>query len=438
MTASAGLAYGDPDTPSTHPSRHIRRAFVQRDQQMTVDPLAARGSAFADQTRTRFRGPFSRWPRRADAVLAVAAVLASVFLETEPGGMTVRALGDVPPLAFPVFAVAGAALLWRRDRPVQTLAVSVAAWCVSLVFGLGSVLAQPVALYSVGRYAANRRWSEAGLAVSAVLTAVGSALVGPLSEVPIAVLITSLIWYLGVRIRNRGERAALLRREQDAQQSRVLSEERARIARELHDVVAHRVSLMTVQAGAAKTVAAVDLPAAVAAMAAVEQAGREALGELRHLLGVLRPDTEADGLGPQPGLAAVPGLVAEFRAAGLDVSLTMSGADARLPAPVDLSAYRIVQEALTNVLKHAGPGTRAQARVAVDGEQVAVHVLDDGDGSPVLPGSDVGISGHGTSGHGIIGMRERALLLGGRLEAGRRPGGGFQVVAHLPIGEDTA
>jgi signal transduction histidine kinase len=324
--------------------------------------------------------------------------------------------------------VAGAALLWRRDRPVQTLVVCVVAWCVSLVFGLGSVLTQPVALYSVGRYAANRRWSAAGLAVSVVLAAIGSAQVGSLTEVPIAVLITSLIWYLGVRVRNRGERATLLRREQVAQQSRVLAEERARIARELHDVVAHRVSLMTVQAGAARTVAAVDLPAAVAAMAAVEQAGREALGELRHLLGVLRPDTEADGLGPQPGLDSVPGLVAEFRAAGLDVSLAMGGADADLPAPVVLSAYRIVQEALTNVLKHAGPGTRAQARVHVGTDQVAVHVLDDGDGSAVLPGS----------GHGIIGMRERALLLGGRLEAGPRPDGGFQVVAHLPIGEDTA
>jgi signal transduction histidine kinase len=142
-------------------------------------------------------------------------------------------------------------------------------------------------------------------------------------------------------------------------------------------------------------------------------------------------------------LAAVPGLVAEFRAAGLDVSLTVRGADTRLPAPVDLSAYRIVQEALTNVLKHAGPGTRAQARVDVDGEQVAVHVLDDGDGSAVLRGSGRVISGRMTSGwvisgHGIIGMRERALLLGGRLEAGPRPDGGFQVVAHLPIGKDTA
>ena len=194
----------------------------------------------------------------------------------------------------------------------------------------------------------------------------------------------------------------------------------------MHDVVAHRVSVMTVQAGAAKTVVADDPKGALQAMGAVEQAGRQALNELRHLLGVLRPEAEVDGLGPQPGLADVPRLVDQFREAGLDVSLTMDGVQTDLPARVDLSAYRIVQEALTNVLKHAGPNAQTKARLSIDRREVAIEVLDNGHGVTALPGS----------GHGIAGMRERAQLLGGSLDAGLRPGGGFRVVAHLPIGEE--
>jgi signal transduction histidine kinase len=363
-----------------------------------------------------------------DAALAVLTFLASVFADDSRAGedLTVRALTEVPLPAFGVFAVASGGLLWRRTRPLTVLAVTMAMWAVSQVFEYGGVIAQAVAIYGVGRYVTDSRWSACGLAGSLVLTVVETVLHGPITTVPISMLITFSIWYAGLRVRHRGERAALLLREEVAEDRRVRAEERARIARELHDVVAHRVSLMTVQAGAAKIVAVDDPQAAMAAMAAVEQAGREALGELRHLLGVLRPDADAGGLWPQPRVADIPGLVEEFRGAGLDVSLTMDGVDDGFPAHVDLSAYRIVQEALTNVLKHAGPGTRAQVRLSVDDHQLAVHVLDDGDGSAILPGS----------GHGIIGMRERALLLGGRLEAGPRPGSGFQINAHLPVGEE--
>ena len=193
-------------------------------------------------------------------------------------------------------------------------------------------------------------------------------------------------------------------------------------------MVAHRVSLMTVQAGAAKTVAAADPESASQAMHEVEKAGRQALDELRHLLGVLRPEAEVAALGPQPGLADVPRLVEQFRAAGLDVSLAMEGAQIGLPARVDLSAYRIAQEALTNVLKHAGPSARTEVRLSTDNHHVAIEVLDNGRGGTILPGS----------GHGIVGMRERALLLGGSLHVGPRPGGGFQVVARLPIWDEPA
>ena len=173
--------------------------------------------------------------------------------------------------------------------------------------------------------------------------------------------------------------------------------------------------------------AAADPEGAVRAMEAVEQAGRQALGELRHLLGVLRPEADVDGLGPQPGIAEVPRLVDQLREAGLNVSLTMDGLQTDLPARVDLSTYRIVQEALTNVLKHAGPSARTEVRLSTDNHGVAIDVLDNGHGATILPGS----------GHGIAGMRERAQLLGGSLDAGPRPGGGVRVVAHLPIGEES-
>ncbi len=183
---------------------------------------------------------------------------------------------------------------------------------------------------------------------------------------------------------------------------------------------------MTVQAGAAKTVLADDPEGAFQAMKAVEETGRQALDELRHLLGVLRPEAETDGLRPQPGLSDLPLLVDEFNQAGLSVSLTMEGTEIGLPARVELSAFRIVQEALTNVLKHAGPSARAKVLTSVDNAGVTIEVIDEGPGFTILAGS----------GHGIDGMRERAALLGGTLDAGPRSGGGFQVVAHLPIGEE--
>jgi len=260
------------------------------------------------------------------------------------------------------------------------------------------------------------------VAISHFLDAVTAA------EIGFGFFVTFLVWYIGRRLRFRGERAAQLEREQAAEARRAVVEERTRIARELHDVVAHQVSLMTVQAGAAKTVAAEDPECASQAMEAVEKAGHQALDELRHLLGVLRPEAEIDGLGPQPGLADVPGLVDQLRAAGLDVSLTMVGVQTHLPARVDLSAFRIVQEALTNVLKHAGPSARTEVRLRTDNQGIAIEILDDGHGATILPGS----------GHGILGMRERALLLGGSLDAGPRPGGGFQVVARLPIAGEQA
>jgi signal transduction histidine kinase len=380
---------------------------------------------------TRFRGPFARWPRAADAALAVAVFLATAFLKDGPGdSVVVRPIGEVPIAALLVFAVASAALYWRRRAPLAVLGVAVVAWAATLGSGYADLgVVTIVALYSAGRYAPGDMWAHAGVAAAIAVVSV-DILTGPApwGQAVFGGVVLFVAWYVGRRLRLRTERAAQLQREQAAEARRIVIEERARIARELHDVVAHRVSLMTVQAGAAKAVAAEDPEGARRAMAAVEEAGRQALEELRHLLGVLRPETDLDGLGPQPGLADLPRLVEQLREAGVEVSLATDGVPAELPARVDLFAYRIVQEALTNVLKHAGPGTRTEVRLGTDRSGIVVEVADDGHGASVLPGA----------GHGIVGMRERALLLGGTLDARPRPGGGFRVVAHLPTGGEPA
>lgn len=378
------------------------------------------------------RGPFARWPRVADAVLAIVVFLAAVFVATEEPNQDfdIRTFDDLSTIAVLIAAVASGALYWRRSRPLVVLGVTLAGSAVSMAIGYPEGgFAVIFAVYSAGRYADNDRWNYIGLGAAAALVGLGEFLDDVvLGELAFGLFVMFLVWYIGRRIRFRGERAEQLEREQAAEARRAVAEERTRIARELHDVVAHRVSLMTVQAGAAKTVAADDPEGALQAMEAVEQAGRQALDELRHLLGVLRPDAEVEVLGPQPGLADVPRLVEQLGEAGLEVSLTIDGAQTDLPARVDLFAYRIVQEALTNVLKHAGSHARTEVRVSTDNHGVEIEVLDNGHGATILPGS----------GHGIVGMRERALLLGGSLDTGPRPGGGFQVVAYLPTGEEPA
>jgi signal transduction histidine kinase len=353
--------------------------------------------------------------------------LASVFLFPGPDdAILVRQIGYLPIAVLLLFAVASGALYWRRRYPAVVLAVALAAWALTLgqeYSNIGGVTL--IALYATGRYASSARWGQAGVA-AAITLLVGDNILGslPWGESAFGSVVMFGVWYVGRRLRLGAERAAELVREQAAEARRIVVEERTRIARELHDVVAHRVSMMTVQAGAARAVAAEDPARAMQAMGAVEEAGRQALDELRHLLGVLRPEADADALGPQPGLADLPALIEQTRVAGLDVSLVMDGLLRELPTRVELSAYRIVQESLTNVLKHAGPGTRTEVRLRADTACIFIEVTDEGRGVSTLPGS----------GHGTVGMRERALLLGGSLDAGPRPGGGFRVFAQLPMG----
>lgn len=351
----------------------------------------------------------------------------------EAGGFDLRLFEEVPLGVYLLLAVSSVALLWRRSRPLIVLVVTLTASLVWDVIGYaeGPSLAILISLYGVGRYIDDERTSPLSLAAALILAVANDLIESePVSVIGLSLALVLLAWYLGRRVRGRREylalleeRAEYLERERAAEAQRAVDAERTRIARELHDLVAHRVSMMTVQAGAAQTVAATDPARALRAMAAVEEAGREALDELRQVLGVLRADRDREGLAPTHGLRDIPGLVAEMKSAGMDVSLSADGVPNDLPARVDLASYRIVQEALTNVLKHSGPDARAQVRLSSDDEMLTIEVTDRGSGVSTLPGS----------GQGLVGMRERAALLGGSFEAGPRPGGGFRIMARLPL-----
>jgi signal transduction histidine kinase len=225
------------------------------------------------------------------------------------------------------------------------------------------------------------------------------------------------------RARVAQERAQ--RTEEEAR--RAVEVERNRITRELHDVLAHSVSVMTVQASAVRRLLTPEQQREREALMTVEETGRQALSEMRRLLGIMRTEEDVPALAPQPGLGTLPALVQQVRQSGLPVELTVEGEPVKLPAGVDLSAYRIVQEALTNALQHAGP---AHAWVAVRyvGDDVEIEVANDGRSQ----------DGHDGAGHGLVGMRERVALCGGELHSGPRPGGGFKISARLPVAGSPA
>ncbi len=389
------------------------------------------------------RGPFARWPRVADAVLATVVFGLSVIAvaaSAVPDGadFTLERIGDVPIDALVLLAVAAASLWWRRDQPVivaGVVLVTMVVWAVAEL-GDGHDLALVVALYSVGRYLADPGRSVAVAGLGAAISLVASVIDGQQRvDVAPALLLTLLPWYIGRRIRNRGEYLALLREraarleaEQHAEAERAVADERARIARELHDVVAHRVSMMTVQAGAARTVARDDPDAAVEAMGDVERAGRATLGELRHLLGVLRPVRGDEQLEPQPGLDGVTALIGEVQRTGAEVELTIDELPADLPAAIDLSAYRIVQESLTNAIKHGGSDPHVLVVIVATDTQLAIDVVN------TTPSTANRLP---PSGYGIAGMRERVQLFGGTLTAERCEGSRFHVAARIPLEQEA-
>jgi signal transduction histidine kinase len=334
--------------------------------------------------------------------------------------------------------VATLPLALARRYPFPVLVAVVGALAVGVSVGERThdglaVLALFPATYAVGRHAVGRlAW--AGLVVSVGGSALALAL-GPdsvVSDYPIVLTLFGLApWAAGRAVRVRHRQAARLRdltaeleREQEARTRAAAAGERVRIARELHDVISHSVSLIAVQAGAAGRVIDAQPAAAREALGTIERTARDTLGELRRLLGILREHDGGAELASPPGLARLDELVEQARTAGLPVDLRVAGAKRPLSPGVDLTAYRIVQEALTNARKHAG-NARAAVRIRYAAHEIEIEIVDDGRGT-------VARNGEG-SGLGLVGMRERVALYDGRLEAGARDTGGYRVHAVLPL-----
>jgi len=343
------------------------------------------------------------------------------------------------PLALNLAVMTGIALsfLWRRSKPVVTFVCTLAGLLVMAVWLtqppnlFAAILMLLTSSYSVGRHLSGRKSVLAGAAGAAAITTL--AIIFDPNDVFFPVTFFWIVpWVVGRTIRNqtalarelaeKAERATLVH---EAEQRRAIALERTRIARELHDVLAHNLSVMVVQAGAARRTVDRNPDQAVEVAKLIERTGREALAEIRHLFGPVRRG-EGEALSGPPSVARLDELARGARAAGLRVELRVVGDPVELPAGIDLTAYRIVQEALTNTLKHAG-GCNATVTVAYEPNEVVLTIEDDGEESR----DDYELSESG-GGHGLVGMRERAALYGGLVQAGRRRGGGFAVRARLP------
>jgi len=361
-------------------------------------------------------------------ILAIA--LAEIATGAYPGPIVVS-------LAFQVTAILPVA--YRRFAPVRAIAIgALVALPYTLAYGaansLSGALTLMVLVFAVGRYT-NVRGLLAGTAMGLLVIVelgIGGRLVTPEDWVYV-LIIYGMALGLGVALRLQIERASELavaadraQREQEATAQAAVLEERARIARELHDVVAHNVGLIVLQAGGARSVLAADPERARAALQQVEETGRQTLAEMRHLVGILRVD-EGAARQPLPRLERLPALVDEARGAGLAVQLDIEGQPVELSAGLELAAYRLVQEALTNVRKHA-PGSQARVLLRYEPDRIRIEVTNEAQ----APGTVRDPSPTGL-GHGLIGMRERVQLYDGRMQAGPVTGGGFRVEAVLPL-----
>ncbi|WP_087930513.1 sensor histidine kinase [Streptomyces albireticuli] len=383
-----------------------------------------------------------RHPTGVDSFWAVLLFGLSGVVIAEEGGR--GAIGDLGVAALLCLVVA-----LRRRSPVKMLLLATAAGVAQLILDSPQQLADfamLVIIYTVAsgpvrwasRFAliggllapliANLRWSDSGRGINQEI--IGTVFM----TVPFA-----LAWVLGDSMRTRRaywaqleERTGRLEKEREQQAKMAVTAERARIARELHDVVAHNVSVMVVQADGAAYVLDASPEQAKQALETISGTGRQALAEMRRLLGVLRTEEGAEGgeYVPQPDVEQIGDLVEEVRGAGLPVDFQVEGAPRPLPSGVELTAYRIVQEALTNTRKHGGPDAGASVRLTFFDDGLGLLVEDDGRGAQHELYESGGADGMG---HGLIGMRERVGMVGGTLDAGPRPGGGFRISVLLPI-----
>jgi signal transduction histidine kinase len=377
----------------------------------------------------------SRHPRLVDGALAAPLALSSVL-----GGLFLHHLSWIL-----VTIVMTVAIIVRRSLPTEAFVTAIVVGAVQVILGLQPVpsdLAIVVLLYTLAAYT-TRRKSVIGLAICVLGSAAevlrmhaanGVSATDRMMTGAILFVGPALIaWVLGDSMRyrrayyaNLEERAARLERDRDVQAKSAAAQERARIARELHDVVAHNVSVMVVQADGAAYAMDTDPSRAREALTAISATGRKALAEMRVLLGVLRQtgdQGEAD-LAPLPGLSQLDELLDQARAAGLAVSCLVEGTPPVLPDGTALATYRIIQESLTNVRKHAGPLASASVLLRYGPGEMEIIVRDDGLGS-AAPSDGAG--------HGMTGMSERAAIFGGSVQSGPRPGGGFEVSARLPL-----
>jgi signal transduction histidine kinase len=422
---------------------------------ITVDGMAGRDHAAAvPRPPLAYRLTGRQWLAIDCAVAAVAAglTLFTVGLLHDPHYHT-------PTAVTAAFAVAVTPVAARRIWPVPVLVMMTGAGCLLTVLGRAPLLVDVT--LGMAAYTAGVRCRRAVAIAMLVLTelAFGGVLVTAAAysrsqtDAVRALLVAGALWFVGGSVRERRKYLAGLaeqeaeRRQAEADRSRqAIREERVRIARELHDVVAHSLSVVTVQAGVGRKVEAAHPGEALRALQAVEVTGRGALEEVRRILGLLREDGgDGPSMAPTPGLEDLDELAASVRAAGIPVRLAVTADPAALPAAVALTVYRIVQEALTNVVKHARRA-EASVRVHAGAGGVRITVTDNGRGwaAAAPAGTAVGaaagtagLAGGSMAGHGILGMRERAAAFGGTLDAGPLPGGGFQVAAFLPAPGQT-
>lgn len=362
-------------------------------------------------------------PLQVDRLLA-ASLLVGVELQLWLGAGSDRERT----IAAVVGGVVTASVAVRRRFPLAVglgvqglLALDAAAW--------GHLPAGPVtvgwfcALYALTAWT-SAGWFLAGLAFVAASDLAPQALRPDNVSTVVPFTIGAIVVMVLVRrvLGDRERRVQLAERERDVAAREAVVEERARIARELHDVVAHNVSMMVIQAGAERHLLDAASGSTREVLETIERVGRGALTDMRRMVGMLRSDPD-NPLAPQPGLDDLATLVTQVRAAGLPVELRVDGAKRELPVGIELSAYRIVQEALTNALKHAGDA-RAVVQVRYGADSLELEIVDDGTGAPAAVSGD---------GHGLVGIRERVVVYGGRLDAGHRPTGGFAVRVRLPI-----
>jgi signal transduction histidine kinase len=375
---------------------------------------------------------------------ALAVVITAFVVWSEAGE---RQHGEhVPTIGLILLGSLAPALAIRRRAPVISLAIVAVTQVFLFATGTAAganVPAEMIPAYGMGAYAGRRAQQVVAALGAAVLVLLAMPWWVTATERQNALLFiigSAGAWLLGTVIRARraemhqlADHARRLESERERQTREAVAEERLRIARELHDVVAHNLSVVVVQAQALGPLVSRDPDQARELASSIEDTGREALTEMRHLLGVLRAeDDDSDAVatppGPQPGIDRLETLIAQVRSAGMAVALTSDGEPGRVDPAVGLSAYRIVQEALTNVLKHAGPA-RVEVSIRYADDELHLRICDDGRGAAAVPA----VRQPPGPGHGLVGMRERVALFGGELRAGPRGGGGFEVRARIPV-----